>query len=624
MGDGLFGLALEGVGFGEEAGGVADAEFFEEFFGGLVPVVAADDAFLGEDGEEFFDEKGEVLGFGFFGAESLSDADGEVVVEVEVGFFDGDGVFEEATDGAGGEKFLVEADDEADEGDEEGFGDVSGDVSDAFVGGTHDGGDAGGGVVEAGGIESLVVAGGAGLGFDLGLGVLDELHGGGGQGQCGWAVDAAGEVAADGDVFVACEECVHVDGAFIDELAWGVVFGDVDDDLADEGGFEVLELFKVVCEAVFAEGGVGVGFGGAGEEGGLFEFVEGDAQGGVADGVDDELFGDAVSVVVDCEVAFVKLNAAGGTLTLVEVVCAGGVDVVFERACGGQWCAVEGSVDVLVDAFFLLATEVVDGDDLAVCLELCVCDGQSVRCVAKFARWEVFESGVVGLGGDAVVGYVNAVVGFAEVVDADFAVGGILAEGEPGGAVAVGEDGLFGCGGLFAMPVDLADAEVDFEGGAQDVVKEGEIAVFAFELVFEKGLDAAGGFVIFRAYALDGDGVFGRAEGFEQEGQNPVDGGLDVSACPVGGFGKAGEFDSVVFTGGLADFAAVLETRFDAGGVMVFGAFLLAAKFVHDAFDLPWGEGVQADGFGRLVVGHVAPHAKYSASVTVLAVSALI
>lgn len=51
LGEGLFGLALDGVGFGEEAGGVADAEFFEEFFGGLVPVVATDDAFLGEDGE---------------------------------------------------------------------------------------------------------------------------------------------------------------------------------------------------------------------------------------------------------------------------------------------------------------------------------------------------------------------------------------------------------------------------------------------------------------------------------------------------------------------------------------------------------------------------------------------
>lgn len=51
MGEGLFGLALDGVGFGEEAGGVADAEFFEEFFGGLVPVIATDDAFLGEDGE---------------------------------------------------------------------------------------------------------------------------------------------------------------------------------------------------------------------------------------------------------------------------------------------------------------------------------------------------------------------------------------------------------------------------------------------------------------------------------------------------------------------------------------------------------------------------------------------
>lgn len=154
-------------------------------------------------------------------------------------------------------------------------------------------------------------------------------------------------------------------------------------------------------------------------------------------------------------------------------------------------------------------------------------------------------------------------------------------------------------------------------------MKEGEIAVFAFELVFEEGLDATGGFVIFGAYALDGDGVLGGAEGFEQERQDPVDGGLDVSACPVGGFGKAGEFDAVVFTGGLADFAAVLEARFDAGGVVVFGALLLAAKFVHDAFDLTRGEGVQADGFGRLFVGHGAPHAKYSASVTVFAVSAL-
>ena len=159
-----------------------------------------------------------------------------------------------------------------------------------------------------------------------------------------------------------------------------------------------------------------------------------------------------------------------------------------------------------------------------------------------------------------------------------------------GGGVGC-EDELVGCGDLVAVPVDLADAEVDLEGGAEDVAEEGEVVVFAFELVLEEGLDAAGGFVVFGSYALDGDGVFGGAEGFEEEGEDPVDGGFDVAAGPVGVFGEAGEFGAVVVAVCSADVATVFEVGFDAAGVVVFGTFFLTAKFFHDAVDFAGGEG---------------------------------
>ena len=172
----LYGLCLGRCFFGEEAVGVSDSEAFEKFFGDLVPVLFGDDALGGEEWVELFDDGRKTFYLCFFGAEALSDADDEVVVEVEVALFDADVFAEQSDDGALIEEFLVKPDKEAEERDEEVFGDLAGEQADAFVGCAHDGGDACGCFVEAGGIEALVVAGGTRLGFDLALGVLDEFH----------------------------------------------------------------------------------------------------------------------------------------------------------------------------------------------------------------------------------------------------------------------------------------------------------------------------------------------------------------------------------------------------------------------------------------------------------------
>ena len=301
-------------------------------------------------------------------------------------------------------------------------------------------------------------------------------------------------------------------------MARGVVFGDVDDDLAHEGCFEVLELFEVVGKACFSEGGVGVEFAAAGEKRCFFKFVAGDAERYVADCVNDDVFGDAVAVVVDGEVAFVEFDAAVRSVTVkIDAVGAGGVTACVEGGVARCACVVECAVDVLVDAALFAPFEIVGGDDLAVGLESCVADGEAVGCVAKFARREVFEDGVVGFGAHFVVGDAVCAVFSVErrkACDADGACACLVAKLVPCGAVAGGEDDFARCGYLFAVPVDFADAEVDFECGAKDAVEEAEVAVFAFYLVFEECLDAACALVVFGTDTLNGYGVVGGAEGF--------------------------------------------------------------------------------------------------------------
>ena len=85
----------------------------------MVPILLGDDALCGKDGVEFFDDGREAFYLCFFGAEALSDADDEVVVEVEVALFDADVFAEESDEGAVVEEFLVEADEEAKERNEE-------------------------------------------------------------------------------------------------------------------------------------------------------------------------------------------------------------------------------------------------------------------------------------------------------------------------------------------------------------------------------------------------------------------------------------------------------------------------------------------------------------------------